>query len=367
MASTSDQYKGTMRRLVGALILGALIAPAGASARAFPDWEGYETPVRPFAAPVRDRVVDDARPRTVLRARTAASGYSRYQVAGSRVSLLVSVSDDYTGVTRADVQDYVDANFGWLTNPSSHGYEVSRVSVRVETPQGMQSRCGSTQALACYSPNLERMIVTGEETPEGQAPLPFVAAHEYGHHIAYNRVSPYPFYSGTVGPPHWATYERVCPLTLQGRLFPGDQDDHYEQNPGEGWAEAFAFRLFPNTVSWGYTPLLKPGVRAFGAVRHDVQAPWKGTARKTVSWRVGPGRPRTKRFRLTTLLDGEARIKLSGAPRARFVIRRYLSGRFIRRTRARYTKSFLCGNRRAEFRVTRVSGSGRVRATISRP
>jgi hypothetical protein len=361
-------------RVFAFLALLLFAAPAAASAatkRPFPDWSGYTPPSRPFAGPVKDRVL--AGSAGAPQASTAASTYSRYRVQGGP-SVLVAVSPSYGSATTARVQAYIDSVFPWLADPSSHGSEVSDLLILIDTPGEMQRDCGASDALACYSPRAGRMIVTGEDTPDDQAPLPFVAAHEYGHHVANNRASTfkrnsaYPFGSGDVGPPRWTSLERVCPLTYQGRLFPGDEGSHYEENPGENWAEAYAMRLYPSYIdAWAYTPLLRPGSGAYGAIRRDVDAPWRGAARKTLAWRVGPGRARTRSFKLSTPLDGYARIKVSGASSAKFTVRRYRSKRFVASTRARYTATFLCGNRSAEFKVTRRSGAGLVKVTLSRP
>jgi len=75
----------------------------------------------------------------------------------------------------------------------------------------------------------------------------------------------------------WATYERVCQLSRRGRLFPGRQDGHYWQNPGEAFAESYASLNRPGEgAGWEYTPLLEPSAPALAKIHADVSRPWTG-------------------------------------------------------------------------------------------
>ena len=263
----------------------------------------------------------------------------------------------------ADVQSFLNAVFVWMAKPAAHGPEVNRIRVLIETTSEMQADCGSSEALACYSPSNSTMYVPNEDTPQDQAPLDFVVAHEYGHHVAANR-SNYPFNAGTWGPKHWATTERVCPRVAARQLFPGDEGNHYAANPGEGWAESFAMRLYPQYLQyWGYSPLLKPNAAAFGAIRHDVQSPWKKSRFWTVRW----SRSGTHPFRVGSSLDGYVRIRITGAPGARIRIRGFLSHRTIGSLKGRKASMLLCGNRSASFRVTHTGRAGRLAVHLTRP
>jgi hypothetical protein len=131
-------------------------------------------------------------------------------------------------------------------------------------------------------------------------------------------------------------------------------------------------RLFPQYLPyWGYIPILKPNAAAFGAIRHDVQSPWTKPAKKTVGWRIGKGRTSYKLYKLTTPLDGEARISISGAPGARFRIRGVLSKKAAPSRLADYHKRsaslLVCGNRTAAFKVRRLAGTGKLHVKLSRP
>ena len=68
-----------------------------------------------------------------------------------------------------------------------------------------------------------------------------VVRHEYGHHVAANRLNP-PWSAADWGPKTWATDQGICALAAAGTAFPGNESDHYELNPGEAWAESY--RIF---------------------------------------------------------------------------------------------------------------------------
>ena len=65
-----------------------------------------------------------------------------------------------------------------------------------------------------------------------------IATHEYGHHVAFNRVNP-PWQAVDWGTKRWASYANVCTRTAAGSAYPGDEDGHYLQNPGEAFAETY--------------------------------------------------------------------------------------------------------------------------------
>jgi len=66
-----------------------------------------------------------------------------------------------------------------------------------------------------------------------------VIAHEYGHHGRRKPPEP-PWDAIDWGPKRWASSMQVCARTKKGELSPGAEDPvRYEQNPGEGWGEAY--------------------------------------------------------------------------------------------------------------------------------
>jgi hypothetical protein len=98
-----------------------------------------------------------------------------------------------------------------------HAKEISHLTVFILSQGEVQGLCGEN-ALACYSPAKEFMILAGEAT-RGQASLETTAAHEFGHHLATHRNND-PWKAVDWGPKRWATYMGVCRLVRQHRGVP---------------------------------------------------------------------------------------------------------------------------------------------------
>ena len=174
-----------------------------------------------------------------------------------------------------------------------HGPEIAELSVYVATPEEISSLCGAT-VVACYVPAGMEMIVSGVDRPVDGVPRDFAIAHEYGHHIANTRGASGPFQPLDAGTIRWATYERVCQLTRQHRLFPGNQGAHYWQDPEEAFAQSYAHLSRPQDgVSWQYTSLLAPDPTALAKIHADVAHPWQGPVTRKWSGLVSasPRRP----------------------------------------------------------------------------
>ena len=190
-----------------------------------------------------------------------------------------------------------------------HGRELSALRVQVAGPTEINEICGGGRVVACYALGESRMYVP-DSAVEG-APLEYVLAHEYGHHIASWR-SNAPWDAVDWGPKYWASALRVCANVRERRLFPGNQGAHYLDDPGEGFADSYAHISHPS-VPWQFNALMRPSGAAFSAIRRDVLRPWTGPRTRTFRGKLGPDR-RTRTFRLRLRLDGNVEVALHGRP-----------------------------------------------------
>jgi hypothetical protein len=298
-----------MTRFTLALAALALLAlPAGAQARSKPRLVALED-LAPTTTTFADRVLRRAP------ASAAQSGTTRSYDAGDGTMIPITVSSELSGDTS------VAQTYATFLGTLPHGSELGRLRVRIVPAAEVPSDCGAPggDVLACYIAGSRRMIVPGDVQESGGVTTSFVIAHEYGHHVAANR-SNAPFSALDFGPKRWASYERVCSRTLDGKLFPGDEARHYAANPGEGWAETFAHLVYPN-VRWDYTSLLKPNAASLAAARADVLDPWTGSVTRTFTGDFAGGSSKTRRFSVEVALDGALRVKLSGPKGAQYDLR----------------------------------------------
>ena len=241
-----------------------------------------------------------------------------------------------------------------------HGDEISLLTVQLLTDGEIRGRCG-LGAGACYFSGADTMLINGNDRtgPDG-ASRDFVIAHEYGHHVAEHRRNP-PFQPTIFwGTKRWATYERVCQGTRQGRYFPGDEGPRYFQNPGEAFAEAFAFNRFRRApVAWAWSAPLRPTREAFRSLRQDTLVPWQSRTRFVMTGTLpAGGRDRAvKRFR--TPLDGDAQraAERPAARRGSTCCSAIARGRLLALSR---------GPSSAEHVVFTVCGQSRLRAVVQR-
>ena len=193
-----------------------------------------------------------------------------------------------------------------------HGREVDLLTVQLVTPLELGFQCGF-DAQACYFSGGDRVVLSGEDEagPDG-ASREFVLAHEYGHHLAAHRDLPSPFPAAIDwGTERWASVERVCRGHRAGVYFPGDEGDHYYEDPGEAFAEAFAFNRYPRAaVEWAWTPTLRPSAASFRAIRRDALRPWRGRHSFTVAGRLSRRGTVVQEFR--TPLDGRVSVGAAG-------------------------------------------------------
>jgi hypothetical protein len=225
--SARGRFTAPLWGLGGAMVAAlALVAGAPVSAHARPHVEKPAVEdVRDMGSDFRDAVVHQSLP---LRARSSRAYGRRYSAGGSTVS--VSVSPKFQA-DDALLQKYAD-----FVGALVHGPELERLHIYIASDSELTRLCGAYSA-ACYYPGAERMVVPGTPSRDGTS-VEAILAHEYGHHVATNRDNA-PWQADETGPKYWATAKDICRRTRAGTVFPGDESDHYELNPGEGWAEVY--------------------------------------------------------------------------------------------------------------------------------
>ena len=280
-----------------------------------------------------------------------------------------------------------------------HGSELAELSVYVATPAEIAEICGAT-VLACYLPGEMKMIVSGVDRPVAGVPRDFAIAHEYGHHIANSQTGSAltPIDSGTI---RWATYERVCQFTRARKLYPGNQGDHYWEDPEEAFAESYAHLSEPALdVSWQYTPLLAPSPASLAKIHADVANPWTGPSTSTLSGSVAepsalpPARraagtssagldsaviagppPWIATSQIETPLDGTVSVTVQAPPGAELVVALRspeAGGRILARAASGEGGDAAlsypnCGNPSLTLEVRSTHGSGPFQATVVKP
>jgi hypothetical protein len=255
----------------------------------------------------------------------------------------------------------------------AHGPELQRLTTFIVTFDEVQQICG-TRALGCYGQN--RLVAPGEIAADISPEE--VVRHEYGHHVAANRLNP-PWAAIDWGPKRWASAANVCAKVSRREAYPGDQGSNYARNPGEAWAETYRLmderRVGITTATWPIVaPSFYPDEAALQAAEQDVLQPWT-KARTTVATRVfGKGTAKLWLFPVSAALDGDLRISatlpkggthdvaLVGANRRSIVQRGQWVGQRVKRI-----QGSICGQRSLFVRVTQKGGLGRVRVSVTTP
>jgi hypothetical protein len=298
---------------------------------------------------VHDTVLEREAPRMRVARRGARAARAYSTADGQRVE--VEVSRSYRDDPEAD-QALVD-----FLASRVHGPELGGLAVYVGTPDEIESICGRG-AVACYAIGAARMYVPGESV--AGVPVEYVLTHEYGHHVASWR-SNNPWDALDWGAKHWASAVRVCAHVRNGSLFPGNQGEHYLDDPGEGFADGYAHLHYPG-FPWQFNELMRPDRQALAAVRRDVLRPWSAPRSRTFRGRLGPRRTELS-FDIRVTLDGNLGVQLGGPPGASYEVeartRDYVVGRKLG---ARGGFGLAWCRRRAVERVTltvrRVRGAG---------
>ena len=244
-----------------------------------------------------------------------------------------------------------------------HGSEISAVKIYFAPPAEVGILCYTHEADGCYFPATSQIITVGEDTP--WSTVEEVVTHEYGHHLASNRNND-PWPAVAYGTKRWSTYEAVCQREAAGAAFPGDEGEHYFQNPGESFAESFMHlneaKLGLPETPWAYDPMFTPDAAALAAIEQDVLKPWKRTALKHLSGRF-TRRGQQKTFTFTTPLDGVFAAELHGPRGSKLTV----SGPTeVKRYSAGLAAALVCGQRTVTARFT-AGGAGRFAAATLIP
>ena len=283
--------------------------------------------------------------------------YPTGDVYGSTIQ--INVSDTYP-VDPALTQDWATF-FGSLV----HGRELASLTVDLAPLDEVQQFCGP-QALACYDPDSQ----TIEASPEDQLNAPAakeIVTHEYGHHVANNSLNT-PFDAEAYGTKRWASYMNICKRAVAGELFPGDEGDNYEENPGEAYAEAYRVlnltKQGATSIGWDIVdPVLYPNATALSMLEQDITTPWKGPTLSHVRGTFGNGTTRT--IVTKTTLDGSFVARLHAPAKSRMRLQLFAAGRLVASgSSVRYE---ICGQRALTLKVQRVSGHGTFTVDVSKP
>jgi hypothetical protein len=281
--------------------------------------------------------------------------------------LTVTISNSYgqTPTSQAAAQNAVN-----FLSSRVHGPELGLLKVFVGPPPEISSICGAAEALACYAPGENRMYVPGETPPNSPVPLEYIITHEFGHHISNHRKNALGS-AFTIGPEYWATSQFICAgaLSKPPVFFPGDEDQHYLENPGEGWADTYA-HLPENgfeSAPFQFSPLFHRDPAAFDAVRKDIFSPWQGNVTRTETGTLGSSTSK-KRFALVVSLDGPVVARLNGPSGANYDLQVRLGGETVDSSHKAGSKDRVAGTlcsaprqpppNRLTIVVVRRSGSG---------
>ncbi len=298
----------------------AIAAPAGAATRIERQAAAFAVPM-PAAPLARDLVIEYP---SSAAARAAARANLRRVPVNDGAGRSVEITQSLLCTASCDDSPEEIAN---LLGTFPHGEEMNLLNVFMVKPEEMAgpTACFSANALACYYPSLNRMVISGDDftIPSDNATQEFVIAHEYGHHLANHRTNP-PFDTPAIdwGPKRWATYVRVCEGVEAGRYFPGRAGAYYYANPGEAFAESYGFTVFPSLgVVWNWTPFPKPDAAMYPRIQADALDPWVGPKSEKRQGRF-PKRKRPKRKvkKLGTALDGDMTLKLNGPARPDYAL-----------------------------------------------
>ncbi len=347
--------------LLIALAAALTIAAVGSGARVG-TVERFDSPSNARKATVADRVTKlDAR--KLQQAAIAWRGGPIVTSTGETVNVLVSDSFAVDVVTPESWAEFIAKLV--------HGTELAQLTTYIAPLSEIRSVCG-LGALGCYSRN--RSLAIGEVLPDGTTPEE-VVRHEYGHHIALYRSND-PWRAIDWGPKHWASSANICAREARREVFPGNQDDRYELNPGEAWAETYRLmderKAGITTGGWQVvSPSFYPSEAALQAAERDVLQPW--TAGTQTTFRRSVAKSKTWWVPLSTPLDGSftvtARLPRGGLHEVAIMAgnRRKVIQRASTTGRARRISGTVCGQRSLFVRVLQKGKLGPVTVVAATP
>ena len=281
----------------------------------------------------------------------------------------------YTAASGESVRVFVSPAYGadsdvgqhWADFFASlvHGSELGLLTAYIAPLDEVQEMCGGGEVLGCYWG--QKLVAVGDAVDGLDARS--IATHEYGHHVAWNRVNA-PWVAEDRGTKRWASAMNICARVQTGTAFPGDEGSAYTLNPGEAFAESY--RVLNETqaglpFTWPIVdPSFRPDANALQALREDVVHPWTAPTTKTVRARFARGR-HTWTLKLATPLDGELSVRLAQGSDDLSLLadgRTVLARGSWTSTGGKSLKYVICGQRSLLLRVT---GGGRFALEVTQP
>ncbi len=254
-----------------------------------------------------------------------------------------------------------------------HGSELAALTAYIAPLSEIEDICGQG-ALGCYGGN--RLAAMGETTYGITAAE--VVRHEYGHHVAGNRLNP-PWSAIDWGPKNWASGARICRRAVDGSAYPGDEGDYYELNPGEAWAETYRLMDERKAGAAGsgwqlIDPSFYPDELALQAAERDVSQPWSSSTKTTYRHRFTAKSSRLWSLAIATPLDGDMAVTVrlpKGGMHDVFLVDRqrgviFGAALWSGASEKRFTTT-VCGTRALLLKVRQRGAFGLVLATVEKP
>jgi hypothetical protein len=289
---------------------------------------------------------------------------------GGRYTTTTGETVNVTASDRYPVDETLTRSWAEYLTSLVHGPEIAHVTLYLAPSSEVQAMCGLA-ALGCYSGTRQLIVAPRDDYPNGTTAQAIVS-HEYGHHIARNRVNP-PWSAVAHGTKRWGSRIGVCARTDAGTLFPGGSGFRYRLDPGEGFAESYRLlnelRAGRPESPWDIVDTsLRPDAQALAALEQDILTPW---TKPVVEARSGTFRARgngTRTIRFVTPLDGSVQLRLAAPSKLRLRLTLVDTSRnLIVATGGRRLTALICGHRSLAARVARLAGAGTFRLSIAKP